>query len=60
MELVDEEWKVSGAGERPPEDTGTIEPTDAGLVVTTGASGVVRADAVGREPGAPRSSPRPA
>ncbi len=45
VELVDEEWKVSGAGERPPEDTGTIEPTDAGLVVTTGASGVVRADA---------------
>ena len=46
VELVDEEWKVSGAGERPPEDTGTIEATDAGLVVTTGASGVVRADAV--------------
>ena len=46
VELVDEEWKVSGAGERPPEDTGTIEATDTGLVVTTGASGVVRADAV--------------
>ncbi len=59
VELVDEEWKVSGAGERPPEDTGTIEPTDAGLVVTTGASGVVRADAVGRDARSSRSSPRP-
>ena len=45
LDLVDAGWRLAGSVDLPPEETGTVETTAAGLVLTTGLDGNVRADA---------------
>lgn len=45
LDLVADGWRLDGSADLPPEETGAVETTGAGLVLTTGLDGNVRADA---------------